>query len=66
MNHNVEAMFEPVTVDMGQCPACRGYMVQLNLTEVLLERFPDDPELKRLAIEEEGTAWHCLSCDYRW
>jgi ssDNA-binding Zn-finger/Zn-ribbon topoisomerase 1 len=66
MNDNVEAMFEPVTRDMGQCPACRGYMVQLNFARGLLERYPDDPRLKRMAIEEEGTGYHCLNCDYRW
>jgi hypothetical protein len=66
MNDSVEAMFEPVTRDMGQCPACRGYMVQLNFAKAMLERYPDDPRLKRLAIEQEDTHYHCLNCDYRW
>ena len=66
MSNNVVSIFKHMPRDMGQCPECRGYIVQMNLDRIMIESFPDDPELQESVIKNEGTNWHCLECDCRW
>jgi len=66
MSTNVVSIFKYMKTDMGQCPECRGYIVQPNIEWLLVERFPDDSELAERVAAHEDTNWHCLECDYRW
>jgi ssDNA-binding Zn-finger/Zn-ribbon topoisomerase 1 len=66
MSNNVVSIFKYVPRDMGQCPKCRGYIVQLNFDWFIADKNPDEPKYREIAIKNEGTDWHCLECGCRW
>jgi hypothetical protein len=66
MSNNVVSIFKYMLRDMGQCPECRGYTVQLNLDWLLAKHSPDERRHRELAIQHEDTNWHCLECGCRW
>ena len=66
MSNKVVSIFKHEPRDMGQCPDCRGYIVEMNLDWLLAEKFPNEPELQESAIKNKGTNWHCLECNCYW
>jgi len=55
---------------MGQCPECRGFIVQLNLDYLFAEKFgaqQREQGTTSTPVEAgEATTWHCLECGHRF
>ena len=70
MSDNVTSIFKYMLRDMGQCPECRGYKVQLNLDDLFAEKLSAQQREQRTtaAPVEIGNAtnWHCLECGHRF
>ena len=70
MSNNVVSIFKNMPRDMGQCPECRGYKVQLNLDNSFAEKLGAQQREQSTAAAPvetgDATNWHCLECGHRF
>ena len=70
MSDNVISIFKYMLRDMGQCPECRGYIVQLNLDDLIPKNLGDqqkEQSTTTLPVETgDASNWHCLECGHRF